>query len=186
MIASTDFPGRRARAVVAITLLVIVALLYAGGTWLLEAHADARRELDDIGARHARLASLRDATPQIVAALHDATARLDRYAYPVSVGVDRVGADLQQRVRALAATAGLGVVGSQILAPREMEAFQLVSMMATLDGGIEQVHALLHLLAEAEPAIRVEYVGIQQVQQRGNAGGADLRVQLNIVAFHLL
>lgn len=168
------------------TLLAAAALLYAGGAWLLEVHADAQRELDDIGARHARLASLRDATPQIVAALETASAKLDRYAYPASVGVDRVGADLQQRVRALAATAGLGVVGSQILAPRAMEGFQLVSMMATMDGGIEQVYALLRLLAEAAPAIRVEYVGIQQVQQRDNAGGAGLRVQLNVVAFHLL
>lgn len=168
------------------TLLAGAALLYAGGAWLLEAHADARRELDDIGARHARLASLREATPQILAALETANAQLDRYAYPASVGGDRVGADLQQRARALATAAGLSVVGSQILAPRAMEGFQLVSMMATLDGGVEQVYGLLRLLAEAAPAIRVEYVGIQQVQQRGSAGGADLRVQLNVVAFHLL
>lgn len=186
VIGANRFPGRRARLVVATTLLVAMAVLYAGAAWLLDAHAETQRQLDAIGARHARLASLRDATPDIRDALANATAQLDRYAYPASVGNDRVGADVQQRVRALAASAGLEVIGSQILAPRSMDGFQLVSMMATLDGGIAQVHGLLSQLAEVGPTLRVEYFGIQQVQQRSGATGADLRVQLNVVAFHLL
>ncbi len=167
--------------VVLLTILLAVALMDS----LHTAYTDIRRELDDIAQRHARLAGLRDAAPMLSAARLDASRRVQALTYPTDTPVDRVGSDLQQRVRNLAVEHQLSVVGSQILPPRVEQGFQSIPLIATMDGDLSALHGFLRTIAQASPTIRVEQLGIQQIQSRPGTEGHSLRIQLNLAAIHL-
>lgn len=174
-------PLARTLAIVLLMALVALALIDR----LHVAFSDTGRALDDIAQRHARLAGVRDAAPRVSTALSAATQQMQTLSYPGDSTADRVGADLQQRVRNLASEHGLSVLGSQILAPRAEEGFQLIPLIATLDGDLSALHGLLKTMAQVSPAIRVEQLGIQQIQSRPGTEGHHLRIQLNLAAIQL-
>ena len=96
------FPGRRARISVLISALLLLGLLVPVVDQFFFRYEWANTTLEDVDRRYARLLGLRDAGPEIAKALGQARAELVRHAYPLDLGPDRVGADLQKRVRQIA------------------------------------------------------------------------------------
>lgn len=180
------FPGKRARTSVLIGILALIAVLVPVVDQFVFRYSWARDALDDIETRHARLLGLQQAGGKIEKALAESRAQLARHAYPAGNGADRVGADLQQRVRKLAEVAGLNVVGSQIMPARQAEGFEVISLGATLDAEMSGLRDFLVALAAEQPSIQVDTLSITLPRQRGRADDGKVRVQIQLSAIHLL
>lgn len=186
MSRQTEQGSRRKHLIPAGLLLAIVLLLATVASEIaLPIRNDARHELDDIDQRYARLAGLQRAASALEQASHEAAEQLARLAYPAATGIDRVGADVQQRVRSLAQTHGLEMVGSQILQPRANETVQSIPLVAILDGDLYAMHGFLVELDRTRPLVRVEQVSIQPLQSRPGQAQESLRMQLNLIAVQL-
>lgn len=179
-----SIPGKRARLSVGVTLLVLLVLLVPVVDQLAFRYAWARAAIAELESRHARMRGLLDAAPSLSKAVADALAALARYAYGAEIGIDRIGAELQQRVRHLAEEAGAAVVGSQILPPRAGDGLELVPLAVTLDADAGSLRSLLIALEAGTPSIQVDQLTITTLRQRSAAGDA-FRVQLVLSAIRL-
>lgn len=183
------FPGRNARLVVGGMLAIVLAGVLVVAYVLTSRTFWARDTLAMIEPRYARLAGLREVRPDIEAALVDVRKTLDRHAYPAATADDRIGTDLQQRVRRAAESAGLSVSGSQILAVRPATGFVHVPVSVTVEGTLEGLRSFLASLDAESPAIQVDNLVIQSAFRRRARGAVDdqrLTVQMNLAAIHLL
>ena len=177
--------SRRARLALGSSLLVVLALLGLFGNELLFRYDWAHGRLDDIEPRHARLQGLAAAQERIVAARDEAQAVLARHAWPAESSADRIGTDLQQRVRALAEASGMAISNSQILPVRPGNGFELVPVSVSLDGTDEGLRRLLLALPAEKPSIQVESIAMQGGRRRANSPNY-LVVQLTVSAMRLL
>lgn len=182
------FPGRRARLSVLLTLALFVLAMIPLVDQLVFRYVWANSALEEVGARHARLLGLRDAATQINHALDASSAMLELHAYPADSGADRVGADLQQRVRRLAESASVAISGSQILPPRPVGNFQAVPLNIMADGDIGAVRDFLASVGAESPSIQVDSLNISVPRQRGRNVVSDgkVRAQIQLSAIHLL
>ncbi|MCK2127783.1 type II secretion system protein GspM [Thauera aromatica] len=183
------FPGRDARIVVGGSLLVLLLALAVIASFLIGRLNWAHDTLDSIEPRYARLLGLRELQPQLEAGMSEVAANLGRYAHPAAMDSARIGTDLQQRVRQIAETAGLGVVGSQILPSRTHAGFVQVPLKLTVDGNLEGLRGLLAAFEREVPIILVDKLqanATPQRQGRGQPPGeARLVVQIDLSVLHL-
>ena len=180
-----SFLSRRARLALGSSLLALLVLLGLIASELLFRYDWAYARLDDIEPRHARLQGLAALQDRIVAARDDAQAVLARHAWPAEASADRIGTDLQQRVRALAEAAGMGISNSQILPVRPGNGFELVPVSVSLDGTDEGLRKLLLALPAEQPSIQIESMAMQGGRRRANSP-SYLVVQLTVSAMRLL
>lgn len=180
------FPGKRARASVLIGILALIGLLVPVFDQFLFRYGWASAALGDIETRYARMLGLQQAASAIDKALAESRAQLARHAYPAGNGADRVGADLQQRVRKLGEVAGLSVVGSQIMPARPGEGFEVIPLGATIDADMGSLRDFLVALIAEQPSIQVDTLAITVPRQRGRADDGKIRVQIQLSAIHLL
>ena len=177
--------SRRARVSLLLSLVLVCVLLVPVVDQFLFRYEWASSTLEDLERRHARLLGLRDAGPAIASALGQATADLARYAYPAAQGADRIGADLQQRVRQIAERAGVSVVGSQILSVRPGEGMEVVPLGLTLETDMTGLRDFLGGLAAEQPSIQLESLVVTMQRQRGAQSEGRVRVQIQLNAVHL-
>lgn len=178
--------AHRARLSVASAM---AALLAAGGVALgslLQVAADTGQALEAVAPRHARLAGIRDAAAAIAQAATAAEALLERHTYPPSTATDRIGTDLQQRLRAAAEAAGVAMVGSQIVAGREDGGLENVPVSVTLEAGLAQLQQMLQVVAAQTPAIHVDSITIQSTRGRNTPAQPRLTVQVRFSALRRL
>lgn len=182
------FHGRRARISVLISLALLVLLLIPVVDQFVFRYGWAAAALEDIEGRHARLLGLRDAAEPIEQALATSSELLARHAYPVDTGADRVGADLQQRVRQIAEAAGVGVVGSQILPVTPGAGFEVIPLNMTADADIGALREFLASLGREQPSIQLDSLNLSAPRQRRSAASTDanVRAQIRISVIHLL
>lgn len=180
------FPGARARAAVAVSGVLVVLGLAVIADQMQYRYEWARDAIDQVERRYARLLGIRDAAPALEAKLVEARGILARYAHADESSADRVGAELQQRVRALAAQANVAVVGSQILPVRPSDGFEFVPMTLTLESDVVSLRDFLVAAAAEEPILRIDQLIITKVRQRRDPTAGDrLRVQVNLGVIRL-
>lgn len=175
------FPGKRARGVVGAVLVVLLVLTGLFVHELLWRYDWANGRLRDIEPRHARLEGLIGEEARLLASAQQLSAQLARQVYPAEMSVERVGTDLQQRMRQLADRHGVVTRQSQVLALREGGAVDQVPLSLLLEADSETLLLLLLDLAREEKIIHVNNVVIQ-----GGGRGASahkLRVQLEVNAY---
>ena len=120
--------------------------------------------------RYARLLGMKGAADAVKQSRLAAEAELARYAYPPTVGADRVGTDLQQRLRAIAESAGVAVSGSQIVPGETDKAIEVIPVSLTLEAEAGQLNAMLLALSDQAPAIFTESLALQPVRVRDGVG----------------
>lgn len=179
-------PSAAALFSVGVTVLVLVGGLAVSAAFLMSRAKWADETLATIEPRHARLLGLAESAALIDAAGGEAMERLSALAHPAAVAADRVGADLQQRVRADAAAAGFSVVGSQILPVRELDGFEAVPVSVLLEGSLEHFAELADRVAAARPAIRVLGFNVTPLRGRGVTAARNLRVELTLASARLV
>lgn len=177
------FPGSRARRSVLLTsaFLLLVMVFFVGE--LVWRYGWAYGELEQIEPRHARLAGLLSKTEQLKLAQVAIEADLGARAYPVHVGADRIGTELQQRLRRMAEAVGMSVANSQILPVRQEGPLEDVQVVITLEGSSQSLRNLLVKLESERPALHVAAAVLQPSSARGSG---RLLARLTISALHLI
>ena len=176
------FPGRRARRSMSVVLLMVCGTI---GVLAFEMQGRAQwaeETLEQITPRYARLAGLQHAESKITQSLHESQEHLAQFLYSPDTPVERIGTELQQRLRALATENGLAVPNSNILPAMSGEFIEIVSVVLTVQGSSEQFSRLLVSLQQERPALQVDE--IQLAGGRGKARG-QLSAQITISAMRL-
>lgn len=181
------FPGSNARLVAALMLALIAAVVVAFAAELGSRYRWANDTLDTIEPRYARLAGLVDAAGPILARNSEAEGELARLAHGADVEIARLGTDLQQRIRRIAAETGVGVTGSQILPTREEGGVMVVTVAGTMNGEIGAIAELMLRLESEVPPVFVEKMLVQtsRTRQRGAEPSSDTVVQATMSVLRL-
>lgn len=173
--------GQRARFSVGSVVLVVVLVYGAALAYIASKAAWAEETLGEIEPRYARLLGVRGAADEIRQARGAAEAELAQYSYPPASGVDRVGADLQQRLRTVAEKAGVAVSGSQIVTGKADRGLEEVVVSMTMEADLAQLHGLLSGLRSLAPAVYIDTLAMQPTRAVGSAG-QRVNVQARFVA----
>lgn len=160
-------PGRRARVVVGLVILALIVLFAGIAGELQRRYAWANDTLDALGPRHARLLGLQQLAPQIDKAVEASMQELAHFAHPAAMPADRIGTELQQRVRQLAESVGFAVVNSRILPVRPQGALEFVSVVVTIQGDERNLRAISLALREERPALLLDSATLQGMRGRG-------------------
>lgn len=156
------------------TLAGVVVIVAFAGLLIAERGREAGEVQEAVAPRYARLAGLRESAAAVEQAAAAATAALDRFAYPVTMSGDRIGTDLQQRLRAAAEAAGVGVINSQIGTGKRQADLEDVPVSMTLEAEIGQLRQMLLAVQTQSgqaPAIFIDNLGIQRQRSRAGDGG---------------
>lgn len=187
--AGSRFSGRNGRLVVGFSLAVAVLLL---GLFALQLHQRmnwAQETLASIEPRYARLLGLGMVGVHVLTGVDEINTDLARYAYSADVDAQRIGTDLQQRVRALAEEAGVSVVGSQILPARVHRGFAQIPLKVTVNGNLEGIRELLLGFEREAPVILVDDLQINAAPRRSRRGAPPaperLVGQIDLSVLHL-
>lgn len=162
-------------------LLLILALVL----WQAAERAGVYRDtLDGLTPRYARLLGIQAAGDGLHAALQASRSQLATLAYGASTAPDRVGAEMQQKVRALAESAGLNVATSQLGAVESEELFDAISLNIRVEGSLHDLEALLRGVQSLEPVVQLRSLTITAIPRRV-PGARDLRIDLVFVSLRL-
>lgn len=175
-------PLRPAWFSVGITLALVLLLVALGVGYLLSRAQWASDTLETIEPRHARLLGLKAEQAPLQAAFEAAATQIGVLAYGADQSAERVGTDLQQKIRTEAAEAGFSVIGSQIMPARSLEGFEEVAVSITLEGSLEHLALLLDELAEARPLVKVVSLNLVPLRGRGVTAQRNLRFDLSIAS----
>ncbi|MDR2030939.1 MAG: type II secretion system protein M [Azoarcus sp.] len=156
----------RAHLAVGLTLLVVlVPLLFAAG-YLIHKAIQVNRILAADEPRLARLLGLRDAAALIREGRATVDSALSALTYPAAPPSDRVGTELQQRLRAAADSAGIAISGSQVIDGKEENGLVQIVVAMSFDASHEQLQQLLQALALQTPAVYVDSLVLMPVRSR--------------------
>lgn len=148
----------------------------------------AEQGLSDIEPRIARLEGLKDAGQQIAQTSTELKKQLDQLVYDASGGLDRVGADLQQKIRSTMSASGLSIQGSQVFTPKPENSSSIgfVDIRLNVLGNLEKLRSALAALSAVRPRVYVTELTVQPVQ-RGKEEGAQLvSATIRISAIYLV
>ncbi len=151
----------RPHLVVAASLIAVLAVYGAALSYIAAKSAWADEVLQTVEPRYARLLGLRVSAESIGQSLARASAILARHTYPASAVADRVGTDLQQRLRNAAEAAGVGVSGSQIVPGKADQDMEDIGVSMTLDADVAQLQAMLERLEDQSPLIYLDSISFQ-------------------------
>lgn len=187
--AVSSFSGRDGRVVVGFSLVVLVVLLSLFASLLHQRMTWAQETLASIEPRYARLLGLGTVGARVLMGVDEISVDLARYAYPADADPQRIGTDLQQRVRALAEEAGASVVGSQILPVRTHGGFAQIPLRVTVNGDLEGIRELLLGFERETPVVLVDSLQINAAPRRARRGeppAAERLVgQIDLSVLHL-
>lgn len=152
-------------SVLAVLVPVLVIVGYLAHQWF-----SANTVLEQGEPRLARLLGLRDAADRVREAREAAEEALSATAYSDDMPSDRVGTDLQQRLRTAADSAGVAISGSQVIEGREENGFEQVVVAMSFESSHEQLQQLLQTLAQQAPAVYVDSLTLMPARSRSADG----------------
>ncbi|MDR2261785.1 MAG: type II secretion system protein M [Azoarcus sp.] len=156
----------RAHLAVGLSLLVVlIPFLFAAG-YLMHKAIQVNGILVAGEPRLARLLGLRDAAVSVREGRSAAESALSALAYPAEQPSDRVGTELQQRLRAAADGAGIAISGSQVIDGKEENSLEQIVVAMNFDASHEQLQQLLQTLALQTPAIYVDSLILMPMRSR--------------------
>lgn len=179
-------PLRPALFSVGLSLASVLLVVVLAAGFLLSRAQWASDALETIEPRHARLLGLKAEQASLQAAFEAAAAQIGALAYAADQSGERVGTDLQQKIRTEAAEAGFSVVGSQIMPFKQLGGFEEVPVSIILEGSLEHLALLLDELAEASPLVKVVALNLVPLRGRGVTAQRNLRIDLSVASVRAL
>lgn len=169
------------------TLLVLVALWVLVAGILTHIRLSDEQKIANIDPRYARLAGLLNASGGIKQALGAQSKALSKIVYPNAQGLDRLGADLQQKLRSKAAGAGARVVGSQVVVPPPGDKVQwgYIEVNLTLNGSLAEIKNALIAISTLRPVVYPEDVQVQPVIRGRDTNSQEVTAKLRFQAMYL-
>ena len=171
----------RARICVGISLVLLFVIVVSGSIVLMNKMAWANETLAEIEPRFARLLGIQVSSAEISRAAAEANAALSRYTYPPASGADRIGTDLQQRLRTAAETAGVSVTGSQIVSGRTDNGLEDVLVSMTFETDLKQLEDMLEAVVSQSPAVYVDGLMLQPARRVGGKGRLVVQVRFSVL-----
>ena len=166
------------------TLLLVVVLASVAVAVILSRLQSAQETLQALEPRYARLLGLEGEHERLEQALTQTTELLEAAAYPAALDTGRVGADLQQRLRAASEGAGFVVVSSRIAAANPLQGFDEIPLSLRLEGSLANLEAMLRALPALRPAVHLRSLSLTSVARRGSRD-YELRVDMVVAAARL-
>ncbi|MCW5235988.1 type II secretion system protein GspM [Verminephrobacter eiseniae] len=172
-------PGTRLLTPQSLLLLLVAAValpLAAGGAYVLQKHQWAQERLDQLAPRYARLLGLQGSADQLRAANAQAHALLAQYVYAANLDASQVGNHAQQRIRDIFSAAGLQIVSSQVLPPKEQGNVDQIPLAVRTEGELMALQSALAVMSSQNPAIIIDGLNVQTL----GAVNADKPQKLSI------
>lgn len=141
-------------------LIVMLLPFIALGWYVAHKHQWAQARLEELEPRYARLLGLEAQRPEIVAALVQADAARALYTYPASQDANQSGNAAQQRIRDIFSGAGLQVISSQVMPPKDEQSFDRIPITVRAEGEILAVQSALAVLSNQVPVIFINELEI--------------------------
>src|SRR6218665_673601 len=157
-------PGTRLLTPQSLLLLLVAAValpLAAGGAYVLQKHQWAQERLDQLAPRYARLLGLQGSADQLRAANAQAHALLAQYVYAANLDASQVGNNAQQRIRDIFSAAGLQIVSSQVLPPKEQGNVDQIPLAVRTEGELMALQSALAVMSSQNPAISIAGLNVQ-------------------------
>lgn len=129
-----------------------------------------------------RLVGMRDSEQFFKEADQQVRASLAELSLSVQGDADAAAAELQRKVRSLAAEHEMSVSGSQILPPQEGEGYQQIGINMTIKGPMYSVPAMLGDLNVMQPRVVVSSAQLSPSRsRRGAAQNVSLRISVLVL-----
>ena len=141
-------------------LIVLLLPFLALGWYVAHKHQWAQARLEELEPRYARLLGLEAQRPDIVAALAQADAARAQYTYPASQDANQSGNAAQQRIRDIFSSAGLQVISSQVMPPKDEKIFDRIPITVRTEGEMLAVQSALAVLSNQVPVIIINELEI--------------------------
>ena len=141
-------------------LIVLLLPFLALGWYVAHKHQWAQARLEELEPRYARLLGLEAQRPDIVAALAQADAARSQYTYPASQDANQSGNAAQQRIRDIFSSAGLQVISSQVMPPKDEKIFDRIPITVRTEGEMLAVQSALAVLSNQVPVIIINELEI--------------------------
>ena len=163
----------REAVVLAVTAMVLLLPLALLGYEMAQRHQGAQSQLDELEPRYARLLGLEAQGTEMADVLERAQAARAKYVYPASQDATQAGNAAQQRVRDIFSSAGLQVISSQVLPPKEEKGFDRIPLAVRTEGEWLAVQSALAVLSSQVPIIVINELDLQVQGGLGNTAGAQ-------------
>jgi len=170
--------------------LVLIALAWAltiGVIMRFQHQAD--QNLAELAPKYARLTGLQSSGASIDQALSGQQQQLAQLVYDPAPGLDRVGADLQQKVRAAVIGGGMKVLGSQVFTPKPDEKATLgfVAISLNTEGTLETLRSALVAIAAIRPRVYdTELQILPALRGNQDEGGQHLTALIRLSAIYMV
>ena len=145
------------------TVLVLLVPVLALGFFIAGKHQWAQERLAEIEPRHARLLGLEASRAELDQAQAQSRDLLAQYAYPSAQDATQVGNDAQRRLREIFTSAGLEIVSSQVLPPKQEKNLDRVALTLRLEGQLVPLQSALVVLSGQSPALLVDGFSVQTI-----------------------
>lgn len=185
-------PGQKKRWLpwisVGSTILVVLCIFVIAIAVILHFKHRAEQSLADLEPRIARLEGLQNSGKEIGQALAEQKQQLSQLVYDSSVGLDKVGADLQQKIRAAMTSSGLSIQGSQVFTPKpeSTSSIGFVNIRLNVAGNLDKLRAAIVALSAIRPRVYVTELTILPAIRGKEEGGQLLTATITITAIYLV
>lgn len=170
------------------TLIILLFGLVAVLSVIAHFKQRAEQDLSTIEPRIARLEGLQGAGGEIGQALAEQKKQLDQLVYDSSGGLDRVGAELQQKTRSAITSAGLSVQGSQVFTPKpeSRSSIGFIEVRLNVLGNLNELRKSLAALSTIRPRVYVTELSVQPVRRGNDEGDQQISATINVSAIYLV
>lgn len=151
----------RRAALVALILAVALLPVAGGALYVLRKHIWGEERLAQIEPRHARLLGLESQRVELEDARQRAAELRTHYIYPAASDGTQTGNQAQQKVRDLFSSAGLQVITSQVLPPKEEKGFDRIPLVLRAEGELLGLQSALAVLGAQQPVIVINELDVQ-------------------------
>lgn len=170
------------------TTLVVLCLFVIAIAVITHFKHRAEQSLADLEPRIARLEGLQNAGKEIAQASAEQKKQLSQLVYDSSVGLDKVGADLQQKIRAAMSRSGLSIQGSQVFTPKPESSSSIgfVNIRLNVAGNLDELRAGVVALSAIRPRVYVTKLTILPAIRGREDGEQLLGATITITAIYLV
>jgi general secretion pathway protein M len=170
------------------TALVVLFVFVVAITVIMHFKNRAEQSLSDMEPRIARLEGLKDAGQKIGQASAEQKKQLDQLVYDSSAGLDRVGADLQQKIRSAMSRSGLSIQGSQVFTPKPESSSSIgfVDVRLNVAGNLDKLKTGLVALSAIRPRVYVTELSILPALRGKEEGDQLMTATIKISAIYLV
>jgi general secretion pathway protein M len=178
---SLETPRARACFAVGFCAFIVLVPVFAAAGYLVHKAIWAAETVEVGEPRLARLIGLREASLPVREARAAAEQTLARFTYPASTAADRIGAELQQRLRALADGAGISVAGSQVINTREEDGLEQIPVSLNFEATHGQLQRFLQTLDVQAPVIHVDNLVVFPLRNRTAVGRLSVQGRFSVL-----